>query len=665
MKSSPSNTQSARSLQRRFWFTSITILTPLFFLLAFELLLRLVHYGPDLSLFNTEVIAGKTYYIMNQSVKGRYFVKTDFRPNTSPDYFAMPKPAGTFRIFCLGGSTTVGFPYGFAGSFSSFLRDRLKYLFPEKSVEVINLGMTATNSYTVLDIAKEVMEYEPDMFCVYDGHNEFYGALGVASHESVGPSRQFTMLYLRLVHYRIFLLMRDLYWTLTGWFQPGPTSELSGTMMERLARGQYIRYGSEQYVQALEDFKANLNELRTISTRRKVFLLLALQVSNLRDLPPFISQDLPYWTPEQRLHFHTLYNKGLEKLLNQQPDSALRSFEEALRLDSVRADVHFALACCLDSLKRKREARNEYEKARDYDMLRFRASADFNDAIKQMDDGHLTFFVDVEKKFRANSLDSLIGNNLITEHLHPNERGYFLIAKAFTWPMHVHQILADEITWNERDRLDDDKVWERRPLTELDELCAQRRTHMLTSGWPFRQETRALPPIPSEDTLGILAARMVQGEVTWEEGHVAATDFYTRRGQLEKVEREYTVLINQIPLNVSAYLLLGQLCLKQGKNVEAAGILLQSIKVEPTVFAYHVLGKLALNPGDAMSFFEKALALSIETKDRVESGFLLAEACYRGGRTQEAVSHLQQVLRWNSSFAPAQGLLNRIHGMAK
>jgi tetratricopeptide (TPR) repeat protein len=652
-------------LQRRFWFTSITILTPLFFLLAFELLLRLVHYGPDLSLFNTEVIAGKTYYIMNQSVKGRYFVKTDFRPNTSPDYFAMPKPAGTFRIFCLGGSTTVGFPYGFAGSFSSFLRDRLRYLFPEKSVEVINLGMTATNSYTVLDIAKEVMEYEPDMFCVYDGHNEFYGAFGVASHESVGLSRQFTMLYLRLVHYRTFLLVRDLYWTLTGWFQPRPTGEFSGTMMERLARGQYIRYGSELYVQALEDFKTNLNELRTISTRHKVFLLLASQVSNQRDLPPFISQDLPYWTPKQKLHFHTLYNNALEKLLNQQPDSALRLLEEVLRLDSVRADVHFALARCLDSLKRKREARNEYEKARDYDMLRFRASTDFNDAIKQMDDGHMTFFVDVEKKFKANSLDSLIGNNLITEHLHPNERGYFLIAKEFTWPMHVHQILADEITWNERDRLDDDKLWERRPLTELDELCAQRRTHMLTSGWPFRQETRDLPPIPSEDTLGILAARMVQGEVTWEEGHVAATDFYTRRGQLEKAEREYMVLINQIPLNVSAYLLLGQLCLKQGKNMEAAGILLQSTKVEPTVFAYHVLGKLALNPGDAMSFFEKALALSIETKDRVESGFLLAEACYRGGRTQEAVSHLQQVLQWNSSFAPARGLLNRIHGMAK
>ncbi len=67
---------------------------------------------------------------MNPEVKSRYFARIGFNPSTSPDMFQMPKPAGTFRIFCLGGSTTVGYPYSFNVAFSSFLRDHLRGVFP-------------------------------------------------------------------------------------------------------------------------------------------------------------------------------------------------------------------------------------------------------------------------------------------------------------------------------------------------------------------------------------------------------------------------------------------------------------------------------------------------------------------------------------------------------
>ena len=78
----------------------------------------------------------------------------------------------TFRIFCLGGSTATGYPYWYNASFSFFLKTRLKIIFPDKNIEVINLSMTAVNSFTVLDMVKELPEYEPDLILVYDGHNE-------------------------------------------------------------------------------------------------------------------------------------------------------------------------------------------------------------------------------------------------------------------------------------------------------------------------------------------------------------------------------------------------------------------------------------------------------------------------------------------------------------
>jgi len=178
-------------------FFIITIAVPFVALAVLEVGLRIFHYGPNISLFVTEEFGDRTYHVMNPDVKFRYFSRVDFSPNTSPDYFLVPKPKGTFRIFCLGGSTTIGFPYGPVGSFGSFLRDRLKAIFPDQQIEVINLGMTATNSYTAADLARDVVNYEPDLIIDYDGHNEFYGALGISSNESLGGSRFLTDLSFR------------------------------------------------------------------------------------------------------------------------------------------------------------------------------------------------------------------------------------------------------------------------------------------------------------------------------------------------------------------------------------------------------------------------------------------------------------------------------------
>ena len=112
-------------LSKKRLYMSITVALPFLLFIVVELGLRLFSYGPDLSLFVTESIGGKPYYRMNPAVKDRYFSRFTFTPTTSMDYFEMPKPKGVYRIFCLGGSTTVGYPYWYNGSFSSFLRDQL------------------------------------------------------------------------------------------------------------------------------------------------------------------------------------------------------------------------------------------------------------------------------------------------------------------------------------------------------------------------------------------------------------------------------------------------------------------------------------------------------------------------------------------------------------
>ncbi len=69
--------------------------------------------------------------------------------------------------------------------------------FQIKKIEIINTAMTAVNTYTILDFMDEVIAQKPDAILIYAGHNEFYGALGVASMESLGKYPFFVRTFLQ------------------------------------------------------------------------------------------------------------------------------------------------------------------------------------------------------------------------------------------------------------------------------------------------------------------------------------------------------------------------------------------------------------------------------------------------------------------------------------
>ena len=637
-------------------FFLFTISFPFIFFLLIELLLRVFNYGPDISLFRTETIAGRTYWIMNPQVKARYFSSVQFNPMTSMDYFPVPKSAGTYRIFCLGGSTTAGYPYGYIGSFSTFLKERLSRLFPDRTIEVINLGLTATNSFTTLDFAQDLMGFEPDLLIVYDGHNEFYGALGVASNESVGKARWLTRLYLSLVHSRVFLLLRDSYNNLLS-LPPSSDMPQGGTMMERLARGQYIPYRSPLYESARSIFLENVSDLIDLCREHHVPLILSSQVSNIHNQSPFVSAGFHRTLSDSA----KIYAAAVSRLDQGQPDSALAELLSLAPGDSLSAELHYNIGRCYDQLGIKPKARKEYTLARDYDQLRFRTSTDFNSALKRIAHEQGAIFVDLEEIFRSASPDSIIGNELILEHLHPNAYGYFLIAKAYAGAMRGNGLFADKSRWEMNDTVPDESLWQKRGLTELDERSALRRTEFLTASWPFSEQDRSVPQ--PRDTIGVIIDGLLDGRIAWEQAHVAAAEYYEREGDLMKAEKEYRALILMIPVNVSPYLRLGRLYMKEREAELARNIFEKSLNVEPTAYACRGLGTIAIdsgNPRKAIAYLERAVSLSGSTSDRIQSSYLLALAYGRAEMIKEAVSQLQSILRTQPGFKPAQELLRRL-----
>ena len=90
-----------------------------------------------------------------------------------PSQWAALKPERGFRVFILGGSSAYGFPWGAEQSFSRPLEDALVDALPDRDVEVINAAAMSYGSHRLRVLVRELLHYEPDLFVLYSGHNEF------------------------------------------------------------------------------------------------------------------------------------------------------------------------------------------------------------------------------------------------------------------------------------------------------------------------------------------------------------------------------------------------------------------------------------------------------------------------------------------------------------
>lgn len=83
------------------------------------------------------------------------------------------KPAGVFRIACLGGSTTFGTSLGEKETYPAQLEDWLRAMRPDKNVEVLNFGVPGyTGTETFFQLMLKVLDHEPDLLVVYHGAND-------------------------------------------------------------------------------------------------------------------------------------------------------------------------------------------------------------------------------------------------------------------------------------------------------------------------------------------------------------------------------------------------------------------------------------------------------------------------------------------------------------
>ncbi len=333
--------------------------------------------------------------------------------------FAARKAPGTVRLFALGGSTLVGFPNAPGLDFPSFLQLMLADAFPDRRFEVINCGITAVNSHCVLDFAREILDYDPDLIVLYMGHNEFVGPYGPTTpFVRLGNARWLIRAHMQLERSRLYHAARELVFGLSS-----------------LAAGEPPRFGlhlvTEQidwthgsYASTADNYRANLDDLADAAAERGVPVLLGTLVSNLGGFYPLRSECSGGTGADLAAEAGALRRQG-----RREPLRVLAG--ESLRKSPQCAAAHFELGRLQEMEGRGREALASFRLARDLDRVPFRAPAVFNEILRETGRRHANVIVsDVEAAFAAASPAGIVGNRLMTDYLHPTIYGHYLLART-------------------------------------------------------------------------------------------------------------------------------------------------------------------------------------------------------------------------------------------
>jgi len=602
------------------WFYLIMILIPVIIILLLELSLRIFNYGKT---YDQWIPSGEGRLTLNPEIAFRYFYNTDRVPSANHNYFDEGKKETSYRVFVMGGSSAAGFPYSPNGAFSRYIRKRLELLYPEKQIEVVNIAMSAINSYALRDMLPGVIEKEPDLIIIYAGHNEYYGALGVGSVETLGDTRFIVNTVIWLNRFKTFELLRDIVKSVSGWFSSPAKSD--GTLMARMSQRQLIPYRSEKYFAGIKQYEGNLRDILAMAKDKNVPVILGRLVSNLKD---------------QKL-FESIY------------EGEFPPADEIFRL--AHDELNSGRLSSADSL---------FRVAKDLDPLRWRAPEKVNQIIEDLGKEFSYPVVKLDSVFNAESIYGVVGDDLITDHLHPNLRGFQIIGREIFNKGIESGIFPEGYRKDYSLQAQDSITLSRYEFTKLDSTIALYQIIILKSDWPYtkekisdKQKLELLNMQTYSDTLAYLVGK---GDLSWEAAHLKLAQSKLVRGDLESFLKEINAATDEYPFDPYPYEFAAQLLVNLKMFDEAYYHLQKLNEHKPGAYSTKWLGIIDLlnnkvdsaigylsksinyNSSDAQVYYNLAGAYSI--KKDYQSALQMINRCLQIEPNYSMAKDLQQQL---------------------
>jgi tetratricopeptide (TPR) repeat protein len=395
---------------------------PLLCLVLLEFALRASGYGYPARFFARQVIDGKACYVTNYKFSWRFFPRPMARWS-SPLVVPAVKPVDVVRIFILGSSAAQGDPEA-AFSFSRILEVMLKQQYAGKHIEVYNTAATAINSNVILPIARDCLRLQPDLFIVYSGNNEVIGPYGLSAVLTpFFSSRAVIKAQVWLEQTKIGQLLQSL-----SRRKAVPAEAWQG--MELFLKHK-INHNDPNLQKIYRHYHDNIAEICRLAQKAGTKVVLSTLIVNTRDCAPFVSLHKPSMDQASLAQWESEYAEAQRLDAAGQWQAAADQYVKAAALDDEHAELQFRLGHCRLRLHQTHEARSCFEKAREYDALRFRADSGINQAVRKVAGDYASkgvYLADAEAAAQHSVLDGIPGASLLYDHVHLSFEGNYLLA---------------------------------------------------------------------------------------------------------------------------------------------------------------------------------------------------------------------------------------------
>jgi tetratricopeptide (TPR) repeat protein len=681
---------------------ALLALVPLL-LLAAEAGLRLVGYGCRTSFFLETQIGGRPVFVENAKFGLGFFPPNQAR-SPAPVVMDAVKAANIYRIFLLGESAALGDPDAAYGP-GRYLETLLNGRFPAAHFEVVCVAMTAINSHAIRSIARECARHQGDLWIIYMGNNEMVGPFGAAT----------TVFGLHSPPLGLIRLNLALQGTRLGQLFMAAVRGLNGGKANQAAVWEGMKTFADNTFTPNDSrkegvynkFRANLEDILRAGRDSGAKIILNTVAVNLKDCAPFGSLSATNLPEPARLASGQTCRSAIAAENEGRFADATRLYGEAEKVCPKSAELEFLQARCLLRLTNYPAAREHFGLARDYDTLPFRTDSRINDLIAQIGRQYSNpglVFCDAARLIATNSPSGIPGVENFYEHVHFNFDGNYCLALG--WAEMAARLLPAALTnragpaWASQESCERDlgvTDWNRYFVLEktLARVLAAPFTGQLDHSAQLYQLTNQLLQIKSRLRPDAVARARAIGRDALQRrpgDHwllEKSAEVLEATGDLPQAEAEWEKVRELLPHHFAAYYQVGRLLAEQGKWTEAEPPLLHATASRPDsgeswlelgeVHAAQNKLDLALQEferagrllprnhwvpfqtgralaqsgrrAEAIADFRRAIALG--PKSFWNGHYALGEELAFGGRTTEARSEFEEVVRLKPLFAPA------------
>ncbi|WP_146520040.1 tetratricopeptide repeat protein [Stieleria varia] len=599
--------------------------------------------------------------IPSQDDQGRPVMRTAPGKLTwfNDQHFFLPKPPDVKRVVCLGGSTTYGRPFDDHISFSNWLRQLLPVTDSDHRWEVINAGGISYASYRVAAVMEELAEYQPDLYIVYTGQNEFLEQRTYAGLMNASQWSRDSRAWIQST--RTWGLASSI---ARAFHDESSQHDASGDASEELPAEVDERLnhtiGPQDYERddawhdkVCQDYQWNLQRMIEIARAADVPIVFVMPTSNELDCSPFKSEPSNDLSSGLQVQLKEAVALSQQSVDARQWQEALDSSRLALELDDRNPDACFLAGIALHHLGRQDEALASLTAAVDNDICPLRATSRLRGILREVTQRYQVPLVDFERRLRQTSQDQwghpCLGSRYFLDHVHPDPATHRRLAGWILESLIENSLVRGELPSQE----DIDSIDER-IQAEIDTTARavsyRNLAKVLHWSGKFREALPrardAVADMPDDLESRYIAANCLQELGQWDEA-VQEYDALFARGDFDR-----------------AVLPFGELLYQRGEMVAAKAYVMQASVVTQGVTrarAFFFLGRIHQNLGEN-EFAIESLRKSDELyPNHLPTLLALAGVLMDSSQFKDALAVVSTAAEQNPDSFEAHWMQGRIH----